>query len=301
MLGTALLAIALFAAAAGLTVRALALPRLRAARQLEQIGRYGFAESIGSPIDDAPRSSIAEMVGRAVAGRIGRARRTAIRGQLIGAGLHGTSVEKYLGWYLLSGIGMTFFMVWFAASTGANPALATIELIVGAILGWFLAPVYLSRRGRMRLEQIDQEIPELVDLLLVGVESGMAFHGSLRVSAPRIQGPLGDEVQLLLQQQALGASTAEALENMLERGDTPAVRSFVRTIVQGERHGVSIGNMLHSLADEMRKHRHTIAQEKAHKTPVKILFPLVFLLLPALLLLILTPAIMRMGEALSGI
>ncbi len=129
----------------------------------------------------------------------------------------------------------------------------------------------------MRLEQVDCEIPELVDLLLVGVEGGMGFNGAIRASSHRIDGPLGEELRLLLQQQSLGASSTEALENLLARCDTPAVHSLVKTIVQGERLGVSIGQLMRTLAEEMRKRRKASAEEKAGKVPVKVLIPLVFL------------------------
>jgi tight adherence protein C len=143
-------------------------------------------------------------------------------------------------------------------------------------------------------------MPELVDLLLVGVESGMGLNGAMRVASARVPGPLGEEMLLVLRQQSLGASTNEALKNMLDRSDTPAMRSFVRTITQGERLGVSIGQMMRSLAEEMRKRRKAQAEEKAHKTPIKILFPLVFMILPSMFIVLLTPAILNMMKFFSG-
>jgi tight adherence protein C len=148
----------------------------------------------------------------------------------------------------------------------------------------------LNRRARLRLDRIDSEIPELVDLLLVGVEGGMGFNGAIRASSHRIEGPLGDELRLMLQQQSLGASSVESLDNLLKRCDTPAVHSLVKTIVQGERLGVSIGQLMRALAEEMRKRRKAAAEERAGKVPVKILFPLVFTILPAMFIILLTPA-----------
>jgi tight adherence protein C len=142
-------------------------------------------------------------------------------------------------------------------------------------------------------------MPELVDLLLVAVEGGMGFSGAIRATSQRVDGPLGDELLLFMQQQRLGASTSEALQNFLSRCDTEAVRSFVLTIVQGERLGVSIGQMMRTLAEDMRKHRRSTAEEKAQKMPIKILFPLVFLILPAMFIVVLTPAIANLVQGLS--
>ena len=95
----------------------------------------------------------------------------------------------------------------------------------------------------------------------------------------------------------MGLTTEEALRNMLVRADTPAVRSFVRAVTQGESLGVSIGDILRSLATEMRKRRRAVAEERAQKAPVKILFPLVFLIFPAMFVILLGPAVFDFLEA----
>jgi tight adherence protein C len=95
----------------------------------------------------------------------------------------------------------------------------------------------------------------------------------------------------------MGLTTEEALRNMLIRADTPAVRSFVRAVTQGETLGVSIGDILRSLATEMRKRRRASAEERAQKAPVKILFPLVFLIFPAMFVILLGPAVFDFLEA----
>jgi tight adherence protein C len=102
---------------------------------------------------------------------------------------------------------------------------------------------------------------------------------------------------LTIQEQNMGLTTAEALRNMLGRADTPAVRSFVRAVTQGETLGVSIGDILRSLATEMRKRRRAVAEERAQKAPVKILFPLVFLIFPAMFVILLGPAVFDFLEA----
>ena len=95
----------------------------------------------------------------------------------------------------------------------------------------------------------------------------------------------------------MGLTTEEALGNMLVRVDTPAMRSFVRAVTQGEALGVSIGDILRSLANEMRKRRRAAAEERAQKAPVKILFPLVFLIFPAMFVILLGPAVFDFLDA----
>jgi len=156
-----------------------------------------------------------------------------------------------------------------------------------------------SRRGRLRLVQIDDALPDLIDLLVVTVEAGLSFAASLRLAAERVQGALGQELRLTLQEQNLGLATNEALENLLTRVDTPALRSFVRSVLQGETLGVSIGLILRNIANDMRKRRRANAEERAHKAPVKMLFPLIFLIFPAMFIVLLGPAFYSLSKLLS--
>jgi tight adherence protein C len=300
MIGIALLAIALVGVSAALTVRALSLGRLRTARALEQIQDYGFMTA-EAPILEAPRPSLIEGLGKAVAARLSRKTIMSTRHKLLAAGLHSTSPERYLGLYALSVVFVPLVLIWFASTTKPTPFLAVLEIGFGIFVGCFLPQVALNRRARQRMERIDYEIPELVDLLLVGVEGGMGFNGAIRAASHRIDGPLGEELLLLLQQQSLGASSVEALENMLARCETPAVHALVRTVVQGERLGVSIGQLMRTLAEEMRKRRKAAAEEKAGKTPIKILFPLVFVILPSMFIIVLTPAIANLIHGFNSV
>jgi tight adherence protein C len=104
-------------------------------------------------------------------------------------------------------------------------------------------------------------------------------------------------MRLTLQEQSMGLSTNEAMRNLLLRAETPAMRSFVRSIVQGETLGVSIGEIMRTLATEMRKRRRASAEERAQKAPIKILFPLIFLIFPAMFVILLAPAVFQFIEA----
>jgi tight adherence protein C len=115
-----------------------------------------------------------------------------------------------------------------------------------------------------------------------------------------MSGPLATEVNLMLHEQTMGMSTEAALEGMVKRSDTPAMRSFVRSYMQGESLGVSIGEIMRSLAVEMRARRRAAAEERAHKAPVKMLFPLVLLIFPATLIVLLYPGLRDIMQALGS-
>jgi tight adherence protein C len=123
----------------------------------------------------------------------------------------------------------------------------------------------------------------------------------MQMASGRVGPPLGQEIQLTLQEQSMGLSIQEAMLNMLARVDTASMRSFVRSIVQGEALGVSIGQIMRDLAQEMRRRRRAVAQEKAQKAPIKILFPLILLIFPAMFVILLGPALKMFLDALGGI
>ena len=167
--------------------------------------------------------------------------------------------------------------------------------------GWFLPLQVVKDQAIRRLDEIDYQLPELIDLLVVTVEAGLGFVGSLQTAATRISGPLGEEIRLTLQEQSMGLSMQEALLSMLDRVDTASMRSFVRSVVQGETLGVSIGQIMRDLAGEMRRRRKASAEERAQKAPIKILFPLVFLIFPAMFVVLLGPALIQFLHAVSGV
>jgi tight adherence protein C len=151
----------------------------------------------------------------------------------------------------------------------------------------------VKRRARARGERIDLDMPDLIDMLVATVEAGVAFSSSLQMTAKRLRGPLAEEVRLTLQEQSMGLGLNQALNNMVERQNTPSVRAFVRSLIQGEQLGVSIGQTLRNLSTEMRVLRRQLAEERAQKAPVKLVFPVVLLIFPALFVVTLGPAFIR--------
>jgi tight adherence protein C len=159
-----------------------------------------------------------------------------------------------------------------------------------------VAAAVLNRRARDRTDAIDYELPELIDLLVVTLEAGVSFIASLQMAAERLSGPLGVELRITLQEQRMGLTTNEALKGMLGRADTPGMRTFVRSVLQGETLGTSTGQIMRNLAIEMRKRRRSAAEERAQKAPIKILFPLVLLIFPAMFIVLLGPVAYSIGK-----
>jgi tight adherence protein C len=275
------------------------------AKTLTQIDTYGFRRR-GRDDEDSDRmrdrfDSFAARLGAAVGGRApGALDLEDIRAHLTSAGLYKTSPGKFLGYRVLCTIGLPLLWIWFAVTVHVSPVLTVIAAFVALAGGWFLPLQIVKDQANRRLDEIDYQLPELIDLLVVTVEAGMGFVGSLQMAAARMTGAIGDELQLTLQEQRMGLSIQEALMNMLARVDTPPMRSFVRSVVQGETLGVSIGQIMRDLALEMRRRRRQSAQEKAQKAPIKILFPLVFLIFPAMFVVLLGPALFLFFRAFGG-
>lgn len=290
--------------AVALAARALAMPRARTAEALAQIADYGYAgprapKSRQGPLTGA-LDSLANRTGAWVAKRVGSLREAKLRDELMAAGIYGLTPRKFMGYRILSTIGFPTLWLW-SSSTGGYPALLNVfGLLFCAVLGWMGPIVVVRKRAQRRLAQVDYELPELIDLLVVTVEAGLGFSGSLQVASERLRGPLGDELRLAMQEQTMGLTTSEALSNMLTRCQTPLMRSFVRAVLQGETLGVSIGKIMRDLATDMRKRRRQSAEERAQKAPVKILFPLVFLIFPAMFVVLLGPAVYSFSASFGG-
>jgi tight adherence protein C len=298
-----LFGLALTGASAVLMARAAVMQRLRATESVGRIGSYGFTSKQADDGRLGPARSavdgVATLVGGA-AGRFGGFREASLRRELVAAGIYGLAPRKFLGYRILSALSLPVTWLWLASTGGYSAKLAVLGAPVALLIGWMAPMTIVRRRSRRRFEQIDYELPNLIDLLVVTVEAGLGFTGSLQLAAERFGGALGDELRLTLQEQSMGLSAKEALRNLLERCDTPLMRSFVRSVLQGETLGVSIGNIMRDLAVDMRKRRRQAAEERAQKAPIKLLFPLVLLIFPAMFVVILGPAVFSFLEAFGG-
>jgi len=297
--------IGILLAAAGVTLvaRGLIAARLRAVDTLTGIGRYGFA-GVGE-LEPSTRlrgmvDDFAGSIGRLILQQLRFGDEDRLRKQLVSAGMYEVTPRMLMGYQLLFAIGLPALWIWLSVFAHINGGLTVLGAVGGLVLGWIVPPGYVQQKATARLGRIDYDMPELIDLLVVTVEAGLGLGASLQLASSRLKGPLGEELRISVQEQSMGLPLLGALENMLNRCPTPAMRSFVRAMIQGERLGISVGQILRSLALEMRKRRRAKAEEKAQKAPIKILFPLVFLIFPAMFVVLLGPALFAIFDALKG-
>ena len=270
---------------------------------LDQIGTYGYVAEAARTTAEAPGrrplDRLAALLGDMAARRLKRFSEAELRMQLLSAGMYGTTPRKVLGYQVITGLFLFIAMIWLVPLAGGS-GLLTILLSAGAgALGWVLPMYYVKRRKRLRFETMDRQMPDMIDLLVVTIEAGLGILASMRVASETMSDPLGQELRLTLQEQRMGLSVGQAIESLGRRADAPNMRIFVRSITQGERLGVSIGTTMRNLSVEMRKRRRALAEERAQKMPVKMLFPLIFFIFPALFIVILTPMIINIVDALG--
>jgi tight adherence protein C len=301
-----IIGLSLVAASVVLVFRSFALAGAERRRTLDQIAAYGFhSRAPGEEETPDVRSALEELAKatgeRALARSEGlRASEKGLRELLNSAGMYQTSVASFVGKRILSvSAGMTLLIL---LSLGGRLDTRTFfGAAMTAVMGWYMPYVRVQRRARLRIEQIDREVPELVDLLVTTVEGGVGFAAGLQLASRSIEGPLGQELRLALREQSLGLTPEEALRNLSLRVDSPATRAFTQALVQGESLGVSIGTILRDLAIDMRKRRRQSAEERAQKTPTKILFPLIALILPAMFIVTLGPVMMEAMNFLGSV
>jgi tight adherence protein C len=304
---TPLLAIGLIllAGAAALVVRAITISRLHMAEQLREIDDYGFNAAAQDAAPAARARPVLDRVNE-LAARVGLATqgtgwRTPVPTvKLRAAGLYSLRAEVFHGYRVILAVGLPSLLFLDVAFAGSLSPLSVLLIATTGALAWSGPAALVNSRAQRRMNLIDGDLPELIDLLIATVEAGLGFAGSLQLVADRFDGPLGDELRLTLREVNLGLSVEAALGNLMERCETPSVRAFVRAVCQGESLGVSIGTMMRDLAAETRKRRRQAASERIQKAPVKMLFPLVFMVFPALFIVLLYPAAYQVLQQLGG-
>jgi tight adherence protein C len=297
-----LIGLLLLATAVVLIARGVIAGRLRTTDTLGQIGRYGFTVPVELKPAEGLRGlldSTASTIGQFLTERLNMANEERLRKTLVSAGMYGTSPRTLIGYQLLAALALPTLWIWLAVAGSTSTGMTIVLAIFFAGIGWFAPGFVVQRRAESRLHRIDRSMPELIDLLVVTVEAGLSLSAALQLAGERLKGPLGDELRIVLQEQRMGLTPVQALENMVSRCPTPAVESFTRAMVQGQVLGVSVGQILRSLAVEMRKRRRAHAEQQAQKAPIKMLFPLVFMIFPAMFVVILGPAVVSIIHALK--
>ena len=242
-------------------------------------------------------AGVAIALGSMFSGRLTVVSEEAIREQLISAGMYKVSPRAIIGYRVLLTLALPVLAY---LGVGLHSLMGFAVFAFAIFAGWALPLTYVQRKARTRIETLDRGLPDLIDLLCVMIEAGLSFPQAMRMASEQFAPPLSDELRLTLQEQAMGLGIDEALTHMSERANTPAIKAFVRAMGQGERMGISMGQIMRSLSHEMRARRRSMAEERAQKTPVLMLFPLVFLIFPALFIILMTPAVINLVHNLKG-
>ena len=294
-------------AALGMTWRVLAIERsmVRAASANLQRGLAGRT----LPTADPP-ARLTGLLGRPIqllvrhlARRTRRftptARLETLEGRIATAGLQGRwTVEGVLAAKAgATVVAAVISVLWVAGS----PGLGTVLLAAGGIAGaWYVPDLVLRGRADERRGLLLRELPDVVDRLCLTVDAGLGFESALLRTARSANGVLGQELLRAIQDIQLGARRADALQALADRCGVPELRRIVSSLRQAEEFGVPVAQVLRSESDALRDRQVQLAEERAQKLPVKILFPLVFCVLPALLIVVVGPAVTRFSGGLGG-
>ncbi len=224
-----------------------------------------------------------------------------VENKLMLAGLSNKwSPNGFITVWLIS-MGIFFCIAYIVTSKKGSPYLESLlfywlSVAVGALLPFSM----LNSTIRKRQKQIEKQLPEVLDLLSVSVQAGLSFDGALRKITDRSIGPLIDEFKRMQQDVRMGTPKARSLQAMAKRCDVEDLYLFVTAVIQAERLGTSMGKTLINQADNMRERRRQKAKAEALKAPIKMVFPLILFIFPAIFVVTLLPAVLSIFQTVSG-
>ncbi len=222
----------------------------------------------------------------------------AIGVRLRGAGLAGRiNPSTFLA--LKAALGLSGLVWAIVLGAAAQPAAGFLMAPVFAGLGFIGPETILTSKIRARRERIRSELPDALDLLAVSVEAGLGLDGAIVKLTEHMDGALVDEFALTLGEMRIGESRHDALRKLAERVPAPELGAFVRSVVQADQLGISLGRILRVQAADSRLRRQASAEEKAMKAPIKMLFPTALFIFPAMFVVILGPAMLNLTQSLN--
>lgn len=223
-----------------------------------------------------------------------------IQQNLIMAGLPGgLTVTDFLGLRFLAGVvmgGLVMFIV-----NGRYSFSMALAAGMGAfLLGLYVPNLWLKSQVSRRQKRIALELPDALDMMSICVEAGLGFEAAMQKVATHRDGELSVELRRAISEIRVGVRRTEALRHMVMRTGVPDVASFVAVLVQADKLGVAIRDVLNTQAEQMRIRRRQRAEEAARKAPLKMLFPLIVFIFPSLFIVLLGPAVPRLIRIFGG-
>jgi tight adherence protein C len=195
---------------------------------------------------------------------------------------------------LIGGLLFAYFMLRDADNININTIIFSLLIVLAA---WFLPVAWLSQRMRARQDEIQRGLPDSLDMLSVCASAGLGFDQSLQYISEYWETELGEELKRTTEEMEMGVSRGEALRHLANRVDVEELSQFVAILIQAERIGMSYADVLHSQALQMRVLRQLRSREIANKLPAKMMLPLVLLIFPAMIIVLLGPAIPQLLSA----
>jgi tight adherence protein C len=216
------------------------------------------------------------------------------------AGLGGLGVEGALALKAGAAAMLALIFPLLMALIGVSFGNVLLLGLFGAAFGFMLPDVFIAQKGKKRQEEIRKALPETLDLLAIAVGAGMGLEAAIELVIQRLPGALGEEFHRILQELSLGVSRREAFGSLRERTEVEELSTFALILTQADALGTPLSVVLKSQAAEMRMLRRQRAREAGAKTPVALLFPLLLGIFPALMLVVMGPAIISIMQAFSG-
>jgi tight adherence protein C len=189
----------------------------------------------------------------------------------------------------------------FGLTLGVAPNWAAAAAVFGGLFGYLLPGAFIGQAAIHRQEAIRRALPDTMDLLTISVEAGLGFDAALAHVRKNVPGALSDEIGRMLQEMQLGVSRVDAFRHLADRTDVEELRGFILAMIQADVFGISVAKVLRAQARELRLKRKARAEEQAMKVPVKLLFPMIFGILPAMFVAIVGPGIIRIAQTFFGI
>ncbi|KAF0110751.1 MAG: tight adherence protein C [Chloroflexi bacterium] len=193
--------------------------------------------------------------------------------------------------------GAIMFIFLTVVTKATPPGQVFLFTVVFTIIGFFIPQFQLSTRVTKRQKNIRKAMPDALDLLTICVEAGLGFDAALSKVAEKWESQLSMAFHRVIQEIQLGKLRREALRAMAENVGITEMTSFVAAVIQSEQLGVSMAKVLRIQADQMRIRRRQMAEEEAHKAPIKMLIPMALLIFPSLLIILFVPAVLTVMQS----
>jgi tight adherence protein C len=213
----------------------------------------------------------------------------------------GWDAEKVAAFKLFAAAGLAFVGFVLARATHRTGLIFILAVVLSGLIGYLMPGAWLGQAAAARQEAIRRALPDTMDLLTISVEAGLGFDAALAQVLRNVPGPLSQEIARMLQEMQLGVTRVDAFRHLAERTSVDELRGFTLAMIQADIFGVSIAGVLRAQSKELRVKRRQRAERKAMTSPLKLLFPLIFCILPALFVVVLGPGAIKILHDFFGI